>query len=219
MKTVLIFFLFTFYTFNLFSQQNSSEKHFLIKPNYGLANIEPKDPSLVGVGIPVNIDFKFPVIPCFGFDLNYKFNTFSEAGIYFNYSKLSRVGIYQFMNSNGEESWTYNLLPTKTLYYGLNYLYHFPISVLKNSRLDIYTILRTGIVSEKYYKYQEVESDENYSSGSLTELWDKPEFEIGLGAGVNYYLLKNLGVFAEAQGGKFHNNQLFKWRTGIVIKL
>ncbi len=217
MKKKIVISLFAFCTLAAFSQQKRDVNNFIIKLNYGLVNSEPLDPMLIGTGIPVIFDFKPIRKANFGIDLDYKFSATSEAGVYFNYSELFRFGITQFLNTNGEQSWTYNLQPTKTLYYGLNYLYDIPI--LKGTRLEFYSILRTGFVSEKYLVYHNEISGENYSSGSITEIWDKPEFEIGLGAGVNYYLLRNLGVFAEAQGGKFHNNQLFKWRTGIVIKL
>ncbi len=218
MKKIILFLTFTFFSLCIFSQENINDNNLVIKTYYGLVNMEPKDPMLVGIGVPVSKDFKFKSNSCFGFDLNYKLNSISEAGIYFNYSGLNKFGIYHFVNNDGDQSWSYNLLPSKTIYYGLSYLYHFHISVLKGSKLDIYSLLRTGFVSEKYFKYSEVETVENYSISILTQIWDKPEFEIGLGAGVNYFLFRNFGIFAEAQCGKFHNYQLFKFKTGLVFK-
>ncbi|OJV36616.1 MAG: hypothetical protein BGO29_16055 [Bacteroidales bacterium 36-12] len=75
-----------------------------------------------------------------------------------------------------------------------------------------------GLVSEKYPTGTGEIHEMGFSYQYTEGIWDKPEFEAGLGAGMNYYFTKHIGVFAELMGGKFHYKQYFKWKAGVVVK-
>lgn len=206
------------FSLNLFSQQQSFVNNLSFKLSYGIVNSEPFNADLTGEGTPVFIrEIGQMTRSNFGLDLNYALAPSSDIGLYFGYSQLYRINVVQ-MEDQDSPRWYYALSPTITFYYGLNYIYHLPwITNYRNSRLDIYTILKAGLVSEKYYSDYD-QTGYGSMSGYGSRIWDKPALEAGAGLGVNYYFTKNLGVFGEVLGGSFYNEQYFKWKAGFVIR-
>lgn len=217
MKSIYVFVILLLSGF-VSAQQSSFKDNLIIKLSYGTVNTEPKDPDITGTGTPMFIDMKQRMKSNFGVDVICPVSSWSDIGIYFNYSELSRASVFQITH-NGEPAWTYMYQPTKSLYYGLNYIYHLPISKQRNkSRIDLYSMTKAGMVSELYYFFEDEQTEPNVISSSVMQLWDKPSFEIGTGVGVNYYFTRNLGVSAELMAGKFFNKQYFKWKTGLILK-
>jgi hypothetical protein len=200
------------------AQKSSFKDNLIIKFSYGTVNSEPKDPTMTGTGTPMFTDIKLQMKSNFGVDVNCPVSSWSDIGIYISYSELSRASVFQITH-NGEPAWTYMYQPTKALYYGLNYIYHIPITKQRNkSRIDFYSITKAGLVSELYYFLEDEQTEPNVISSGVIQLWDKPSFEIGTGVGVNYYFTRNLGISTELMAGKFFDKQYFKWKTGVVFK-
>lgn len=201
-------------SFGLYAQ---NKDNFSLKLTYGTVNSQPVNPALTGTGTPMFVYAKQLMKSNFGLDANLFISKSSEIGLYFNYSELFRVDIFQFEDDNPR--WTHAFHPTVTLYYGLNYLYHIPfLTQHGKSRLDPYAIIRMGLVSEKYTTGSATITGNSVEYSYSDAIWDKPVFEAGLGIGANYYFTRNLGIFGEMMGGSFYNKQYFKWKTGIVFK-
>ena len=216
MRTIKILNIFCFLSIS-FVLNAQNEKSFSLKLTYGTVNCQQPDPSISGTGTPMVTNFKQPKQSSFGLNANFSINRNSDLGLYFNYAELNRLSVLQL--DGDEPRWTYALHPTITLYYGLNYLYHIPfLTKYGKSRFDPYGIIRMGLVSEKYVTGTGTISENSVSYEYQQALWDKPQFEAGLGIGVNYYFTKHLGIFAELMGGRFYNKQYFKWKTGFIYR-
>lgn len=144
---------------------------------------------------------------CYGFDLNYKLSEKVDIGLYSAYSKtlqpekpLGSIG-YVFTSAN-------------TFYYGINTEIHLIplLTGVSNSKIDIYTILKAGIVSKFWHPTEVGVYDSN-------EWLTKTGFEFGIGVGVAYMITKKIGVFTEYNVGNYFNDDYTRFRAGIKLKL
>lgn len=143
----------------------------------------------------------------YGLDLNYKFSDKIDVGLYAMYSNLLHP--YKTNGSIG-----FNFKKSNAFYYGINAEIHLMplLFQVNNSRLDIYTILKIGMVSEYWHPYVVGIYESN-------EWLSKKSFEVGLGLGVSYMLTERLGVFLEYNIGNFYNDDFTRLRTGIKVNL
>jgi len=125
-------------------------------------------------------------------ELNHKLVNTIDAGVYIGYSK------FRLIDSVADEQRIH------TPFYGVNCNVHLlPYLINHDSRFDLY-------LTAKFGGYYFMSPPNFYMRGSRVEY--------GLGVGLTYNVLKNIGLYCDYSWGKYFFNDVFKLRYGLSVK-
>lgn len=145
----------------------------------------------------------------YGVDVMYRINNVISTGLYLGYSKGTYVkNKVELSNSNTMTS----VIDCfgNSFFYGIKSEVNILPLFLKDReiRLNLYCPIQMGLVSQRVTTV-----DIN------SKKWDNPAYEIGVGMGLSYNFIRNIGVFGEYQLGKFYNDRKTQWKVGVLVTL